>query len=218
MKTKILSAALLAASMFTQNAFAVTHVETGDAGQTLGTAQAVAGGVDQITGTSNGTADLFSFYWGGGAFYANTVGSTGDSQLFLFDSAGMGVWGNDDGIAFAGPAYISDANLTAGLYYIGASGYNYDPRDAAGNLIFQSSPFGPVYGPNAGAGALASWSGGNSGTNYSINFQQITSNGTSVGGSTGTGSGPTGVPEASTLALFGLGLFGLGFTRRNKKS
>jgi hypothetical protein len=38
------------------------------------------------------------------------------------------------------------------------------------------------------------------------------------GGTGGTGGGTTAVPEPATLALFGAGLFGLGFLRRRRKS
>lgn len=198
-----------AMTAFASQSMASVMYEVGDAGETLGTAQAVAGGTSQIQGSVSGDADLFSFFWGGGSFYVNTVGSTFDSQLFLFDSTGAGVWGNDDGIAFAGPAYISDANLAAGQYYLGVSGYNYDPYSASG-LIFDSYPYDPVYGPNNTA-PLSYWSGGSGSGSYSINFQQITSSGDPVGDPT-----PTGVPAPLGGGLLALGLMAMGTLRARK--
>src|SRR4051812_20745378 len=179
--------AVLAALLISGAAHATPFVEIPDAGQTLGTAQALAGGTDQVIGSvAGGDADLYSFYWGGGAFYVNSVGSPFDSQLFLFNENGVGVLGNDDGIAFAGPAYLQTGSLAAGLYYLGISGYNYDPYSATG-LIFQSSPYDPVYGPQ-NTDPLDHWAGGSGGGSYSINFQQITANGDTVGDSNPVGS------------------------------
>jgi hypothetical protein len=192
---------------------AVTYIEVPDAGQTLATAQSVPGGVSVITGNvAAGSADLFKFNWGGGAFYVNTVGTLAfDSQLFLFNSSGGGVWGNDDGIAFAGPAYISDPALPAGEYYLGISGYNFDPVSAAG-LIFQSSPFEPVYGPLNNS-PLSGWTGGSGGGDYTISFQRITSDGTPDGDPT-----PVGVPDGGmTLVLLGMAMSGVAWARRKVK-
>lgn len=191
---------------------AVTYVEVPDAGQTLATAQTVPGGVSIITGTvAAGTADLFKFTWGGGAFYVNSTGSTFDSQLFLFDSTGAGILGNDDGIAYAGPAYIQAAILPAGDYYLGVSGFDFDPYSTAG-IIFNSFPYEPVYGPNNSL-PLDHWAGSSSGGNYVINFQRITSDGTPIGDPT-----PTGVPDGGmTLALLGMAMGGIAWARRKIK-
>jgi hypothetical protein len=210
--TKLKNAAAVGSLLLSLTASAATYIEVGDAGETLGTAQAVGGGYTAITGSvTTSDADLFSFNWGGGDFYANTVGSTFDSQLFLFSSTGVGIQGNDDGIAFAGPAYLQIGGLAAGAYYIGVSAYDYDPY-SSGGLMFQSFPYEPLYGPLNGD-PLTHWASGDgvfSSGAYSINFQQITSNGTPIGDPT-----PTGVPDAgSSVALLGLGLASLAAIRR----
>lgn len=108
---------LTAIALFAVTSTASTLVEVPDVGQLPGTAALVPGGTLNITGTISGDADLWKFYWGGGGFYANTVGSTPapgytriDTQLFLFDANGLGIQGNDDGISYAGPAYLQLAN------------------------------------------------------------------------------------------------------------
>jgi hypothetical protein len=204
------SAIAVASLLSSVAAFAATYVEIPDAGETLATAQTVAGGTDKITGNvANSSADLFKFGWGGGAFYVNTVGTAWDSQLFLFDSTGAGVQGNDDGVAFAGPAYLQLASLAAGTYYLGISGYDWDPYSASG-IMFQSSPFSPLYGPLNGTEALASWGGGSGGGDYEINFRQFT-------GQQGDPNPVGSVPDAgATLGFLGLGFAGLAAIRRRK--
>ena len=68
----------------------------------------VFGPLTQITGTISSTTDrdMFEiFITGGGTFSATTVGTPGtvfDTQRYLFDSTGKGVYANDDDIAGAG--------------------------------------------------------------------------------------------------------------------
>lgn len=210
------SALTLALLSITAAAGAAPYVEVGDAGQTLATAQAVSPGTSKIQGTlASGSADLFSFFWGGGSFYVNSTGTTWDSQLFLFNASGQGVWGNDDGISNAGPAYIADANLAAGQYFLAISGYDYDPYSAQG-LMFQSSPYGQLYGPS-NSGTLTHWASGSSqgsGGAYVINFQRITSDGTPVGDPTPIGNP---VPAPGTLALAAVALLaGVGSRRARR--
>src|SRR5205085_11421406 len=104
------------------------------------------GTTTQITGSLPGSgAQMFGFTWGGGDFYVSTTNTPGDTQLFLFNAGGNGVQGNDDGIAFAGPAYLQVSGLAAGNYFLGVSFYDHDPFDASNNLMFQSFPFQTLY-------------------------------------------------------------------------
>ena len=166
-------AALAAAS-----AGASPYFEAGDAGQSLLSAQAVGAGVDVIHGNvGSSTADMFSFYWAGGAFEMNTFGSTADTQLFLFNAAGQGVWANDQASAGVSASQIIDPALAAGLYYVGVSVFDYDPYSSLG-AMFPSAPFTGQFAAQ-NAGVLDHWapfSGHMSATgDYVINFSAATS-------------------------------------------
>lgn len=144
---------------------AVTFTELGDAGQNLITANVVqgavgAGGTDVISGRISGIvndADLFSLTLSAGTTFSATV--TGidldDSQLFLFNAAGFGLTANDDISATNVFSAISFTIATSGTYYLGISGYNYDPQDST-DYIFPDTQFGQV-APVAGAGRLSDW-------------------------------------------------------------
>lgn len=106
------------------SAQAATFTEFGDAGQTLGTAQTVGGGIDVIQGNiSSGTdADLFSFYWGGGLFSATTVGGASfDTMLQLFNSSGTLLAQNDDSQGTL-QSTLSQI-LNSGNYLLGVSSF-----------------------------------------------------------------------------------------------
>lgn len=185
--------------------------EIGDAGYLIETAQDVAGGTTQISGTGGWSAgydvDVFHFQWGGGGLTIDTAGSNFDTILYLFDSAGLGVAGNDD---IAGTqALLTLAGLATGDYYAAISNCCIQPLSAGGKifpLVFaggQEHPIGPGGGQPLNGWSSTAWAGATS--SYLINF------------SFATGQLET-VPEPATLALFGLGLAGLGFSRRRKAS
>jgi hypothetical protein len=109
------------------------------------------------------------------AFSAETVpvGAHGiaDTDLFLFDSSGNGVYMNDDisgsntlsclpsaGAGTPCPTPRNGAGPTAdGIYYLAiAIGANY-PVDSSSNELFNPTLLTDVVGPTGGVGAFAGW-------------------------------------------------------------
>jgi hypothetical protein len=143
--------------------------EDGDAGDLPATAQDLTGaGVETINGTL-GDADVDMYRVcvdGGGTFSASSVGGTSvDTQLFMFDPSGRGVYANDDqaddvvqSLLPAGHALTPQAR---GQYYLAVGAYNLDPLGA------EEPIFGPgtgVVGPTGlGGGEPVSGWGGRSG-------------------------------------------------------
>jgi hypothetical protein len=128
-----LTAALLAGP-------ALAAPELGDAGELPLTAQepGPAGPLRSITGNV-GTfdSDMYKVCLTGGAdFSASTVGTTGfDTQLFLFDERGMGVYANDDDLGGAImqsrlPAGHALGPKTPGVYYLAISAFDRDPQSS----------------------------------------------------------------------------------------
>lgn len=95
---------------------ATIWAEVGDAAELPGTAQITggAGSLDAITGSLPSGSDMFAiFITDPSTFSATTVGTPGslfDTQLFLFDSLGFGVYANDDT-----PSVSLRSTLPAGL-------------------------------------------------------------------------------------------------------
>lgn len=150
---------------------AAGFTEIGDAGETLSTAQQVilsdSSPLESISGTLAGDADLFQIsLTGGQIFSATTVGEANfDTQLFLFDSAGKGVYGNDNESSTPG---LNQSTLPkdgfspakSGIYYLGISGFDYDPVSVKGEIFpdFPDVTFNQVVGA-IGAGGEAPLSG-----------------------------------------------------------
>jgi hypothetical protein len=192
---------------------AVSHadiwVEVGQAGQLPGSAQATVGlgSLDGIQGqllTLN-EVNMYKFAIVDPAhFSATTVGQPGslvDTQLFLFDENGRGVYANDDANGLtkrstlpAGSPFGPDH---PGIYYLAISAFDRDPVSLPTNgLIFPSFPVTGVFGPTGPGGAfpVTDWQGGATGTGSY--FILIT--------------GAALIPEPSSLLLLGSGLVGLG--------
>jgi hypothetical protein len=150
------------------------EIEKGDAGQLPSTAQALVDTTGElltaITGAISAAKDVDMFLihiFDPKAFSATTVGTGGtlsDTQLFLFDFSGHGVYANDDqaispSLRSRLPANHALAPKDPGYYYLAISAHDVDPADIAGKLIFNSFPTNAVAGPNAGVSDVADWVG-----------------------------------------------------------
>lgn len=139
--------------------------EMGDAGQSLETAQIVNSPTsavifDAISGSLNPETDvdLYQiFLLEGQPFTASTVrGTSINTQLFLFDGDGLGLFANNDSVGFQStvPLYQPFIPNRSGTYYLAISSYDNDPRSSRGEI------FNAVETPNPpGAGfPLIGWS------------------------------------------------------------
>ncbi len=179
-----------------------SYAETGDAGQTLATAQnagAFPGGASTITGTiGSGTdADLYFFTLSAATSLQFTVTSTSltfggslDGALFLFDSTGHALFANDDSSGANINPSLTALNLAAGTYYLGISLSGNEPVNSNNQLLF--------------AGGLStSTRGAATGVNPTT---EATFNGNVGVAETGTYSiGLSAVPEPSTNAALAVG-------------
>ena len=150
--------------------------EVGDAGNLRVTANDMGGSaVTQINGTFTDAmdADVYRLCLTDGAsFSANSVGgntpTTLDTQMFLFDSQGYGVYANDDWNGARGstlPAQHRYSPHAGGEYFLAISSYNRDPQSSQGE-IFQDNfshmlfPDGVLYANGFGAAeTLSGWNG-----------------------------------------------------------
>jgi hypothetical protein len=104
-------------------------------------------------------------------FRATTVnGTTADTQIFLFDSNGIGVTFNDDNDS---PRSTITATFVAGNgnHLLALSRYDRDPVDAGGLALWNDTPFSNQRAPDGpgAARAVAAWQGTNSGSaSYTI--------------------------------------------------
>jgi hypothetical protein len=139
-----------------------------DAGQRPPVAQAAVGtgSLDSISGSLSSGHDVDMFkICAGTNFSASTVGGTTvDTQLFLFDRRGVGLYANDDDIGFQSTLPASDPHgpNIRGEYFLAISVFDQDPVDAtaprASKLIFNDSPPG-VPGRFTDTGPITGWQG-----------------------------------------------------------
>jgi hypothetical protein len=195
---------------------AQTFVEIGDAADVPALAQSVTGvsPLTAITGTlsQSDLVDMFRFQVTGGTFTAE-VTAGGDTQLFLFNSAGLGVFANDDKQTGPNPlqSLITGA-LAPGEYLLAISPWDFDPA-SSGGLIFPNFSGGGQFGPTGPGGAfpVSAWTGTTFSTGF--NYTIALTNAASLPG----GGGP-GVPDGgSSLALMSIALLAVVSARSRLK-
>ena len=152
----------------------------GDAGELPSTAQGTGPALPLtlITGTLAGGADMYAILITDFASFSAAGVSSFDSQLFLFDSGGNGVYSNDDTGGAGTPGTLPSGHPFGpthnGLYYLAFSAFNYDPISSGGR-IFPDFLVVPgslgIYGPTGpgGGSAITGWTDPNSASGaYSI--------------------------------------------------
>ena len=108
-------------------------------------------------GSDANLVDMYRFTVGqAGTYFFDTFGSViADTQLFLFDSTGMGlIWNNDASLAPVNSHSAFAISLGLGDYHLAVSFYGLEPDDGAG-AIFDT--LGNGGGATAGSGSIASW-------------------------------------------------------------
>jgi hypothetical protein len=180
--TSRIPAALAILSLLALAPAASAAVEQGDAGDLPASAQDLtAQATERIDGgLAEGTdVDMYRLCLdGSGSFSASAVGGTAvDTQLFLFDSAGRGLYANDDdrdGVLQSRlPAGHALTPLAQGEYLLAVGVYNIDPF-SAGGPIFPLDGGPGVFGPSEAGGAdpVIGWGGrpGGSGGAYALSL------------------------------------------------
>jgi hypothetical protein len=219
LKTKTftsLAVAVLALTATRTITLGATWTETGDAGDSLATAQSTigTGGLTQISGTlpTDSDLDLYLIRITDEANFLayNFALTQSDPDLWLFDLSGNAVTFNNTTAANA--TKLTSANVTAnGLYYLGISNGGAVANSSLGP-IWNTGNAGPFTGERApdglGAGSpFTGWSstGVNNLTfNYTINLQ-------------GADFAVESSPEPSTLSLAALALGAVAIRRTAKR-
>ncbi|WP_143058231.1 DVUA0089 family protein [Nitrosovibrio sp. Nv6] len=227
-RASLTSIVVLSLLLLGKSSYATTFTEIGDTGNLPGTAQiaSVVGLLTEIHGTlspADGDAqDMYLIHIAGsGTFSATTVGGIGfDSELFLFDASGKGVYANDDVASrdFA-PSTLPAGNpltpITAGDYYLAITQCCSAPISSGGQIF-------TIAGPNHRALSGPTGAGGDSPvTGYSGGFVQIPTLGGPyqifLTGAHFTGTHAAVVSEPHTFALMLAGLGMMGFIGRHHR-
>lgn len=147
---------------------ALTYAESGDTGELPAQAQVIDGeALTEITGTLEGDddVDLYAFCLEGNGTFSAAVraGEFEETELFLFDAAGRGVYFSDDlsdsDYRSSLPANHPLTPTEPGVYYLAISSFNNDPLSSSGE-IFPNEPYTEVHGPTGPGGSdpVSSWS------------------------------------------------------------
>lgn len=180
--------------MTAQTVYAGIYHEVEDAGTTPETAAYISWDTTTIFGATHldDGADVYGFEWGGGLFFADTSGSELDTMLSLFDISGRLIAYNDDFKDNSGKWYshsLLSMELDPGNYFLGITNYT---NNYQGNMRY--------YVENGKEGS------------YQIqrSISQLVPTPLPIG------EDVTNIPEPATLALVGIGVFGVLLSRRRK--
>jgi hypothetical protein len=228
-RASLTSICVLSLLLLGRPSYAATFTELGDTGSLPGTAQVTTSGVGlltEIVGTlspANGDAqDMYLIHIDGGkTFSATTVGGLGfDSELFLFDASGKGVYANDDVSGDYAPSTLPAGSpftpIAPGDYYLAITQCCSEPVSSDGKIFTVDGPHHRTLSGPTGVGGTSPVTG------YSGAFVQTPR----VGGPyqvllTGaqvflSDAHVTAVPEPNAFALMlaGLGMMSLFALRR----
>ena len=149
--------------------------------------------------------DLYQIYLPVGTFTASTVGGTNlDTQLFLFNSGGIGVIANNDNF----PDFQSQISLpisTAGNYYLGVSLIGFNPQSATGPIFAIDPITNGVQDPSIpGAGFGSSLNGWSSDFSPGQEGYTINVTGAQFVGSTANAAVPFDFNPTFSVTILGL--------------
>ncbi|MEO8079688.1 MAG: PEP-CTERM sorting domain-containing protein [Caldimonas sp.] len=220
-----LSAVLVSAMVAATPAHALAWNESPPgAGETLATAQTIDGvagttltdifgtleTVTLVNATPRNQVDLYRIFIDDvSTFSATTLsGNPDDTALFLFDSAGFGIYSNDDnGFDLLSTLPVGGPTVP-GIYYLGVSVGGFVARDLFGTGLFLSGSFTDVVGADPAAGGLSYWDEGFATLNEGGLAYDIALTGVSV----------VAVPEPSELLLLLAGLGAVAARLRRRRA
>lgn len=219
-RASLASFCILSLFFFGKPSYATTFTEIADAGNLPGTAQVTSGVglLTQINGMlspANGDSqDMYLIHIDGDrTFSATTVGGASfDSELFLFDADGKGVYANDDASGDFAPSRLPANNpftpVTPGDYYLAITQCCSAPVNSEGQIFtIAGSSHRHVSGPTGpgGTSPVTGYSGAFVQTSGDSSYQIFL-----------TGAHATVVPEPSVFALMLAGLSMVGLLARRR--